>query len=79
MRAIGKKGLDLGRFKGLGEMEPEELWETTMDPAKRTLLRVRLDDIGDTDKIFTILMGTEVEPRRKFIEENALAVVDLDV
>lgn len=76
---IGKKGLSIQRFKGLGEMNAEQLWETTLDPANRTLLQVKIDDFDQTDQIFSILMGNVVEPRRDFIQENALEVVNLDV
>ena len=79
IRQIGGRGIDIKRFKGLGEMNAEQLWETTMNPATRTLLSVRLDDAGEADRLFSILMGDDVDKRRGFIQEHALEVQNLDV
>jgi DNA gyrase subunit B len=79
IRQIGGKGIEIKRFKGLGEMNADQLWDTTMNPETRTLLRVALDDAGETDRLFSILMGSDVEKRRNFIREHALEVQNLDV
>lgn len=79
IRELGSRGIEIKRFKGLGEMDAEQLWDTTMDPARRTLRRVKLDDIAEADRLFSILMGDDVQQRRAYIEEHALEVTNLDV
>ena len=71
--------MEIKRFKGLGEMDAEQLWDTTMDEDRRTLLRVQMEQAGDADALFSVLMGEQVEPRRKYIEDHALEVKNLDV
>ncbi len=78
IRRLGERGMEVTRFKGLGEMNPEELWETTLDPKTRTLMRVQLDDALKADELFRTLMGEKVEPRKEFIQKYALEVKEID-
>ena len=79
VKEVGKKGVNIQRYKGLGEMNPEQLWETTLDPQKRTLLKVQMEDEMLLDETFVKLMGEKVEPRRDYIQSNAKKVVNLDI
>ena len=79
LHEIGRRGMEIKRFMGLGEMDAEQLWDTTMDVDKRVFMRVTWDMAGEADGLFSVLMGEEVEPRRKFIERHALEVKNLDV
>ena len=79
MRGDSNAKVEISRFKGLGEMDPEELWETTMDPEKRTLRRITLDDAVRADQVFTVLMGEQVEPRKDWIERNAKYAINIDI
>jgi DNA gyrase subunit B len=79
VRQIGGKGIEIKRFKGLGEMNADQLWDTTMNPNTRTLLHVWLDDAGEADRLFSVLMGDDVEGRRRYIQDHALEVQNLDI
>jgi DNA gyrase subunit B len=76
---LGKKGMNVSRYKGLGEMNPEQLWETTLDESARSLLQVKVNHMDEANEVFSTLMGDVVEPRRDFIQDNALKVSNLDV